>query len=338
MLGAPSGTSPRPSSVRGTAARCPARARPRRRAAARARCRCARGPRPVSAASVSARWTANEPFEHAVLLGQRLVEPAVLDRHRALSGERARQRDLDRRELARPPAADVERADDLLAGEHRAAQHRADALAEDRVADPRRRRRALARVVGHRHRRAGRDHHAADAVAEREPHAHERLGARADRDAHVERRSDSLTSPIHARSVPSNSRARSTISCSVGVDVGLGGLDLHADLDERLVGRRSAAPAPRPSRPAARGARRTPASARGRRRAGRRRAQVGDERAAHRRRRIQHRLDAVDQATRATPCPSAAAIHSGARSAACASLMPVGGDHASAVGSHATAQ
>ena len=36
-------------------------------------------------------------LEQAVLLGERLVEPAVLDRDRALGGERRDERDLDRR-------------------------------------------------------------------------------------------------------------------------------------------------------------------------------------------------------------------------------------------------
>ena len=231
-------------------------------------------------------------LEHAVLLGQRAVEPAVLDRHRALGGERARQRDLDRRELARPPRAHVQRADDRLAREHRAAEHRADPLAEDRVADPGRGERSLARVVRDRDRRARRDRHAADAVAEREPHPHERFGARPDRDPHLQR--VAVDEP-HPREVGAEQLAR-TLDDQVqrGVDVGLGGLDLHADLDQRLVGggppclhldllgqQREVLGEHRHQRAGVAGADAA--------------AQVRDQRAAHRAVDAEHRLDAVDQ-------------------------------------------
>src|SRR4051812_256514 len=55
-------------------------------------------------------------LEQAILLGQRLVEAAVLDRDRPLRGERRHERHLDRPELERAPASHIQRADDLLAG------------------------------------------------------------------------------------------------------------------------------------------------------------------------------------------------------------------------------
>ena len=144
------------SSARETAARCPARARPRRRAAARARRRCARGRAPVSAASVSVAVDRERALEQR---GSARRAPRRGGRSRSRSRPARRARETSATSIGwnstRPPAADVERADDLLAREHRAAEHRADALAEDRVADPGRGRRAVAGVVGHRHGRAG---------------------------------------------------------------------------------------------------------------------------------------------------------------------------------------
>jgi len=76
------------------------------------------------------------PLEEIVLRRECLVQPAVLDRDRALGGERRDQGDLDRLEVERAAAADVQRAHHLLAREHRRAQHRTDPLAQNRFAHP----------------------------------------------------------------------------------------------------------------------------------------------------------------------------------------------------------
>ena len=197
---------------------------------------CAR-PAPVSAASVSARCTANEPSSTRFCSASSAYRRPFSIATRALGRERRGQRDVGRRELRRPPAAHVERADHLFAALHRAAEHRADPLAEHGVAHPGRRRRALAGVVRQRDRRARGHDQAADAVAQREPHLHERLGRGAHGDAHVERPRRFVDQP-HPGQVGAEQLARPLDDhVQRGVDVGLGGLDLHADLDERLVGR-----------------------------------------------------------------------------------------------------
>ena len=65
---------------------------------------------------------------------------------------------------------------------------------------------------------------------------HEGLGPGADGDAHVERLLGLVDQP-HPREVGAEQLARALDDqLQRRVDVGLGGLDLHADLDERLVG------------------------------------------------------------------------------------------------------
>ena len=294
----------------------------RRRAAARARRRCARGRRRSARRRSASRCTANEPSSTRFCSASASYSRPFSIATAPWAASARRQRDLDRRELQRAPAADVQRADDLLAREHRAAQHRADPLAEDRVADPGRRRRARARVVGHRDRRPRRD----DEPPTPSPSASRMRMNGSVRAPTATRMSSvpvsSLTSPIHARSVPSSSRARRTISCSACADVGLRGLDLHPDLDQRLVGRRAPRlhldlldqqrqvggehrhQRPRVARPHAAA------------------AQVGDERAADGAGRVEHRLDAVHRARRASPRRARPPATRGASSRPARSLMP----------------
>jgi hypothetical protein len=119
--------------------------------------------------------------------------------------------------------------------EHGRAQHRADALAEHGVAHRGRRGQRRGPVVRQHDGPAGRDDDAAHAVAERQAHLHEGLRRRADGDLHLER-PGLLVHQAEPREVRAEQVAGAADDEAEGlVDVLLGGLDLHADVQERLV-------------------------------------------------------------------------------------------------------
>ena len=92
-------------------------------------------------------------------------------------------------------------------------------------------------VVRDRHRGAIGDDGAADAVAQGQPHLHERIGRGADGDPHVEGLPGVVDEP-HPREVGAQQFARpGDDHLERLLDVGLCGLDLHPDLHERLVRR-----------------------------------------------------------------------------------------------------